>query len=144
PTEVVLETLLGALLAVVAAEAGARGFAREYRRAHAERAAAHRLASAYQAYRDLAEKAPDLIYTHDLTGRITYANEAFARAYGVSPDDMIGRAADDLVPRDPGNPDAAALRARLAAGEVVPPQIYWVKGPNGRRWLECVTSAIRD
>jgi len=36
------------------------------------------------------------------------------------------------------------LRVRLAAGEEVPPQLYWVKGPEGRRWLECVASAIRD
>ncbi len=143
PTDIMLETLLGALISIIVAEATGRSVARDHRRAHAEHEAARRLASAFEAYRDLAEKAPDLIFTHDLDGRITYVNEAFARSYGVASEDLIGRDADELVPRDSANPDPVALRARLAAGEDVPAQLYWVKSPHGRRWLECVTSAIR-
>ncbi len=144
PTVILLETLLGAGIALVVAEALAQSFAREYAQAAAARAASRRLAAAYQAYRDLAENARDLIFTHDLDGRITYVNEAFARAAGTTVQALIGRDAGDLVPRDPANPDPALLRARLIAGEEVPPQLYWVYAPNGRRWLECVASAIRD
>ncbi len=144
PTEVLIETLLGGVTALIVAEGLARSFATSFRRLHAEREAGRRLAEAYQAYRDLAENARDLIYTHDLAGRITYVNEAFARSYGLTVQELIGRDAADLVPRDPANPDPVTLRARLAAGEDVSPQLYWVKAPGGRRWLECVSSAIRD
>ncbi len=144
PTEILLETVLGAAIALIVAEALARSFAATFRQAEAERAAGERLAAAYQAYRDLAENAPDLIFTHDRDGRITYVNEAFARSYGLAAQELVGREATDLVPQDPANPDPAPLRARLFAGEDVPPQLYWVRGPTGRRWLECVVSAIRD
>jgi PAS domain S-box-containing protein len=145
PIYVLLEAFVGAAIALTVAEASAQSFATSFRSGHAERAAADRLAAAYAAYRDLAENAPDLIFTHDLDGRITYVNEAFARACATTAAALIGRTGEELVPQDATNPDVAALRARLAAGESVPPQLYWVKGPGGeRRWLECATSAIRD
>jgi hypothetical protein len=144
PTEILLETVLGSAIALIVAEALKRSFATTFQRAEAERIAAERLAAAYGAYRDLAENARDLIYTHDLEGRITYVNEAFARSYGLAVQDLIGRDAADLVPRDSANPDPGPLRARLFAGEDVPPQLYWVQSPTGPRWLECVSSAIRD
>jgi len=144
PTAILLESGIGAAIALVVAEVSARSFERSFRQEYLQREAARRLAAAYDAYRDLAENARDLIFTHDLDGRITYVNEAFAVSYGVAATELIGRDVDDLVPRDPANPDPAALRARLAAGEEVPPQLYWVKSPTGRRWLESVTSAIRD
>ena len=145
PTFVLLEALVGAAISLTVAEASARSFATSFRSAHAEREAARRLAAAYAAYRDLAENAPDLIFSHDLDGRMTYVNEAFARSFGTTAAELVGRAAEDLVPHDPANPDLAPLRARLAAGEDLPPQLYWVRGADGeRRWLECATSAIRD
>jgi PAS domain S-box-containing protein len=144
PIEIMLETVIGAGIALTIAEASAHSFARGFREAEAQREAGRRLAAAYAAYRDLAENARDLIFTHDLDGRITYVNEAFARSYGLAAADVIGRDAADLVPRDPANPDPAVLRARMAAGEDVPPQLYWVKSATGRRWLETVSSPIRD
>jgi len=143
PTEILLEALLGSAIALIVAEALARSFAASFRRAHAERVAGARLAAAYSAYRDLAENARDLIYTHDREGRLTYVNEAFARSYGLAVQDLIGRAAADLLPRDAG-PDPGPLRARLFAGDDVPPQLYRVQSPTGPRWLECVSSAIYD
>jgi PAS domain S-box-containing protein len=144
PTEILLEALIGAAMSLAVAEASARGFERSFREERAQREAGRRLAVAYDAYRDLAENARDLIFAHDLDGRLTYVNEAFARSYASHAADLIGREASDLIPRDPANPDPAVLRARLAAGEEIPPQLYWVKSPQGRRWLECVVSAIRD
>jgi PAS domain S-box-containing protein len=144
PTEILLEMVICGLISVMIAEASARSFARSFREAQALRDATDRLASAYTAYRDLAENAPDLIFAHDLEGRVTYVNDAFARAYNLSPAELIGRPAERLVPRDPANPDPAVFRARMMAGEDVPPQLYWVKGPMGRRWFECKSSPIRD
>ncbi len=144
PVEVVLETLIGGAIAIAIAEGSARSVARAVREARAAREAAERLAAAYAAYRDLADNAPDLIFTHDLAGRITYVNEAFARAVGTDAAALIGRDAGSLVPRDADNPDPAALRARMLAGEEVPPQLYWVRAPGGRRWFECASSPIRD
>jgi PAS domain S-box-containing protein len=143
PTELLIETVLGAAIALIVAEALARSFAVTFRRAQAERIAGAHLAAAYDAYRDLAENARDLIYTHDREGRLTYVNEAFARSYGLAVPDVIGRDAAELLPRDAG-PDPGPLRARLLAGEDVPPQLYRVQGPTGPRWLECVSSAITD
>ena len=144
PTAILLESGIGAAIALIVAEVLARSVERSFRQEHLQREAARRLAAAYDAYRDLAENARDLIFTHDLDGRITYVNETFARSYGVTATELIGRDVGDLVPRDPANPDPAILRTRLAAGEEIPPQLYWVKSPTGRRWLESVTSAIRD
>ncbi|MCC6764734.1 MAG: PAS domain-containing protein [Deltaproteobacteria bacterium] len=144
PTIILIETALGAGVALVVAEALARSTARTFEQAAAARAAGRRLAAAYEAYRDLADHARDMIFAHDVDGRITYANEAFARAYGAPAAALIGRAADTLVPQDAENPDSRALRVRMAAGEDIPPLVYWVPGPRGRRWLECVASAIHD
>ncbi len=144
PTVIFLEAALGAVIAIVVAEALARGAIRTFAQTGAARAARQRLAAAYEAYRDLAENARDMIFTQDLEGRFTYVNEAFARACGVLPATLVGRASDELVPHDPENPDAHVLRARMTAGEEVPPQVYRVQGRRGRRWLECVASAIRD
>jgi two-component system sensor histidine kinase UhpB len=144
PVELLLETLIGGAISVVIAEGSARGVARAVREARAAREAAERLAAAYDAYRDLADNAPDLIFTHDLDGRITYANEAFARACGVAAPALIGWNVASLVPSDTDNPDPDVLRARMVAGEDVSPQLYWVKAKGGRRWFEVVASPIRD
>lgn len=143
PTIILIETALGAVMTIVVAEALARGTARAFRQRRAELAANARLAAAYEAYRDLAENARDLIFTHDLDGRITYVNEAFARAFGMPAEALVGRPSESLVPRDEQNPDPAPLRARMAAGEEVPAQVYWVRGPKGKLWLECVATPIR-
>src|SRR5205085_4626750 len=42
-------------------------------------------------YRDLVEHSHDLIYTHDLTGRILSVNQTAARAFGVKPERLIGQ-----------------------------------------------------
>lgn len=144
PAAIALEAMIGAAISLTVAEASARNVTRSVRQAQAEREAGERLTAAYAAYRDLAENASDFIFTHDIEGRITYVNEAFARAVGVAAADLVGRDAGSLVPRDPDNPDPAVLRARMVAGEVVPLQRFWVKGPTGRRWLECAASPIRD
>ena len=143
-TERTLEVVIGSCVWLGIAEIAARSFRTTWHQERARHLAALTLAASRDAYRDLAENARDLIYTHDLEGRFTYVNEALARSVGVSADALLGRSAPDLVPRDPSNPDLRAVIARIAAGEAVPPQIFWVNATDGtRRWFECVVSGMR-
>ncbi len=141
-TERVLEIVIGSIVWLGAAEIAARSFRLSWYQERARRRAAARLAASYEAYRDLAEKARDLIYTHDLEGRFSYVNEAFAAYAGVPATEILGRSAFAMVPRAPENPDLADVIARLVAGEAVPPQLFWVERQGERRWLECVVSGM--
>jgi PAS domain S-box-containing protein len=142
-TERALEVAIGSCVWLGVADAAARSFRTSWYQERARRAAAQKLAESLDAYRDLAENARDLIYTHDLAGRFTYVNEAFARYVGVPAADLVGRCCLDMVPAHPSNPDLRAVIAHLEAGEAVPPQLFWVEARGGeRRWLECVVSAI--
>jgi len=144
-TERLLMLAIGSVVWIGIAEAAARSFRTGWYQERARRIAAEKLAASHAAYRDLAENARDLIYTHDLTGRFTYVNEAFERYVGLRADEILGRSGPDMVPHDPANPDLRAVIARIAAGEAVPPQLFWIEAPSGeRRWLECVISGIRD
>jgi PAS domain S-box-containing protein len=144
PTEIVLESLIGAAICLTVAEASAQSFARAFEQERVRAEHARRLAASYAAYRDLADNARDLIYTHDLDARITYVNEAFARFFGTSVTELIGRRTVDLVPREPPNPEPLPLIARALAGEELPPQVLWVNTPHGKRWLEVIVSTIVD
>jgi PAS domain S-box-containing protein len=142
-TERTLEIVIGSIVWLGVAEAAARSFRLSWYQERARRLAAARLAASHEAYRDLAENARDLIYTHDLEGCFSYVNEAMAAYVGVPAADLVGRSALAMVPSAPENPDLADVIARLVAGEAVPPQLFWVERQGERRWLECVTSGIR-
>ena len=143
-TERVLEVAIGSCVWLGVAELSARSFRSGWYQERARRAAAETLAASLAAYRDLAENARDFIYTHDLEGRFTYVNEAFARYVGVPAADLLGRYGPDMAPHDPSNPDLRAIIARVTSGEAVPPLLFWVAAPDGtRHCLECLVSGIR-
>jgi two-component system, NarL family, sensor histidine kinase UhpB len=144
PTEFLLEVLIGGGVSLIIAEASARSFRQSFDEERARAEAARRLAASHAAYRDLADNAPDLIFTHDLDGRITYVNDAFARFFGAAASTLIGRRGPEMVPQGDGNPEPTGLIARVIGGEEVPPQLFWVKGPAGRRWLECIINGMQD
>ncbi len=50
-----------------------------------------------QRYRDLIESITDLIYTQDLEGRFTSANQATAAIFGYQPQELIGRTGSDFM-----------------------------------------------
>ncbi|HEY2389200.1 MAG TPA: PAS domain-containing sensor histidine kinase [Candidatus Binatia bacterium] len=135
---------IGSLVCLALAELTARTFGVSFRRGEREASATRALAASHDAYRDLAENASDLIYTHDLTGRLTYINEAFARFAGRPADDLIGHYCQELMARHPDAPDLGAILARAAAGDVPPPVLLPVRLRDGVRWLECAVSAIED
>src|SRR6185369_1874653 len=88
---------VGATVSIAIAEVSARTFAIAFERGERERQATHALAASRDAYRDLAENASDLIYTHDLDGRLTYVNAAFERFTASSAETLVGRACQDLM-----------------------------------------------
>lgn len=142
--ELVAAIAIGSIVCLGLAEVSSRGFGTAFVRGAREQEATRQLAASRDAYRDLAENASDLIYTHDLEGRFTYVNEAFARFAGAPLDAIVGRLSRELVVDMPERPDIPAIIARVAAGELVPPQILPVDSATGFRWIECAISAIRD
>ena len=66
-----------------------------------ERVEAERLLRVSEArYRDLFEKASDLIATVDLDGRVTAVNEAFLLATGYTREELLGIRLEDLIPAE--------------------------------------------
>ncbi len=74
-------------------------------RRRAERA----LAQSEEKFRALAEDSPALICRFLPDGEITYANEAYCRAFGKTADQVVGASFLDLIPRE----EHAAIRAHL-------------------------------
>jgi len=144
PIEVATELAVGALASAVTAELYARSFAHSWRQRRRKRHALRALAASYQDYRDLAENAPALIYTHDLAGRLTYVNEAAARHAGIPVADLIGRSVFALVSPEPDNAHLRAVARRIIAGERVPPQLIKVGPAEAPRVLECIVAGIPD
>jgi two-component system sensor histidine kinase UhpB len=141
--ELVAAIGVGSTVCLAIAEVAARTFGVAFERGERERQASDALARSRDAYRDLAENASDLIYTHDLEGRLTYVNRAFARFAGAPTDALVGRSCAKLMASHPAAPDVGSLIARIVAGEPVAPVEIPVAGPDGLRWLECAISDIR-
>ena len=57
---------------------------------------------------------------------------------------MIGTSIDHFVTDHPTNPTPADMRARLRAGESLPPTILEWRTVRGRLWVEVVAYAVRD
>ncbi len=68
-------------------------------------------------YRRIVDRANDLVFAHDLEGRILYANAATRRALGYEPDELVGMSVKSVVP--PGAADDAMWerRRRRMAGD---------------------------
>ena len=58
---------------------------------------ANLILEAQDEFRALFESAPDLMYTHDLTGKLTRVNRAFERVTGFDRQDAVGSNFFDLV-----------------------------------------------
>jgi len=136
--------LIGTVMSLAIAEGSARAFANGIRHRLAEIERQRELAESRDAYRDLAENARDFIYTGDLSGRITYVNEAMAAFFGVPMSAIVGRRFHDLMAPDPETADVDAALAALAAGTSLPLLTFAVRTGAGLRWVEALASAIRD
>ena len=143
--ELVTAIVLGSLLSLGIAEGAARGIraALAHRRNEVEsRRALH---ASRDAYRDLAENAPELIFTTDGAGRLTYVNPAFARCFGVTPEELLGRPGGDCLSDNAVNHQVRELLdGPHAASEPVPAMVFEVRTLHGTRWLETSPSIVRD
>jgi PAS domain S-box-containing protein len=51
-------------------------------------------------YHSLVESIPLCVWRKDRDGRFTFANNSFSEAFGIKPEDMIGKTDDDFFPAD--------------------------------------------
>jgi diguanylate cyclase (GGDEF)-like protein/PAS domain S-box-containing protein len=83
-------------------------------------------------YRELFENASDMVYTHDLSGRLTSINRAAERLTGYTREEAMRMSVDDLVDPD----DLPLLRSMLTRklnGEVPTAYELAIRARDGRR-----------
>jgi len=67
-------------------------------------------------FRGFADAVPDLLYTTDVNGVLTYASPSAAVLMGWSPEEAVGRSFVDFLPPEQVPPAAAAFRAAIEEG----------------------------
>jgi len=70
-----------------------------------------REATRLRGYRRIIDRAPDLMITHDLGGRITYTNGSSQRALGYEPGEMLGMEITQIVVASDSAPPGSARMA---------------------------------
>jgi diguanylate cyclase (GGDEF)-like protein/PAS domain S-box-containing protein len=117
-----------ALLAVRGAE---RDRAEERRRAAEERSL------------ELAETSPDLVALFGADGRLTYLSPACREVLGYEPEELLGRAPDDLVHPD-DHPIILAMRNRGREADDVSATFRLVRRDERAVWVEAKLRIVRD
>ncbi len=143
-SQLVASTVVGLTVSLAVAETSARNFRLAFFHRRSDEESRRELEASRNAYRDLAENARDLIYTHDLNGRFTYVNEGMARFVGEPADALLGRTLRSMIVPHPANPPMTALLASVDAGAPVPAVLVLLQTARGPRWVEAIGSAIRD
>ncbi len=94
-------------------------------------------------YREIVEQAADIIYTRDMDGYFTSINDAGARFYGRSVQDLIGRHLSDAV--DPESAARDIAQTRLHTGNQPLRSTYRIRDARGiTRCLEGMITVERD
>ena len=95
-------------------------------------------------YRDQVEQASDMIFTQDLSGRLTNINMAGAIFLGRSRQELIGESCFSLFGVDPlGNGFSTSLN-QLHDSREFRHQFVAREASGGERWLDLIVSPIRD
>ncbi len=69
-------------------------------------------------YRTVLEANPDPVVVYDMEGQVVYMNPAFARVFGWSLEERIGKKMDDFVPEDSW-PETRMMIDKLVAGGTI-------------------------
>lgn len=93
-------------------------------------------------YRDLVENATDMIFTQDLSGKLTSVNEAVTRFLGLDSTQLVGQSFASTFGVIPETSDAVAARDRSAAE--FRHQFVTRSGGGEDRWLDLIISPIKD
>lgn len=94
-------------------------------------------------YREIVEQAVDIIYTRDMDGYITSLNDAGARLYGRSAQEMIGKHLSEMIGAEAAARDIAQTRLRIVNAPVR--SIYRINDARGaEKCLEGMITVERD
>jgi PAS domain S-box-containing protein len=98
-------------------------------------------------YRDLVEQASDVIFTQDLSGRLTSMNTAGARFLGREPQELLGESLFSvfgLLGLDPNSNGFANCFNHPETGQEFRHQFIAKPVSGEERWLDLTISPIRD
>ncbi len=104
-----------------------RGVVINYRDITEERAAEEALRDSEEKYRDLVETVNEIIFEQDAAGIITYVSQAVERVSGFTPDEIVGRPAQEFVHPD----DIPRLQGDVPAGQ----EFRIATRAGGYRWV---------
>ncbi|MBI3635384.1 MAG: GAF domain-containing protein, partial [Candidatus Rokubacteria bacterium] len=109
----------------------------------AEREARARLAVSETQYRELLENVIDMVYLHDLDGRVLAINEAGVRVTGYARNELLGMKMVEMVVPADRERGIAFAKALIAGQPPAEPFVGEFMGKGGRRFiLECAERLV--
>jgi hypothetical protein len=104
-------------------------------RAESQREAAlEALRESEERYRLLSESTQDMIYVIDRDDRVEYVNAAAARALGMQPQNVIGKAHTDLFPLENAKEQRLSLQKAFASSEPFSSESHLISS-HGETWI---------
>jgi len=96
--------------------------------------------------RTVTDNVPDSIFAKDAEGRYLFTNKAFAKLHGVqSPDDLLGRTAFDLLPKEKASAlHAEDLQVMKSRGEILESERTAVEADGKVKWLRTTKVPLID
>ena len=95
-------------------------------------------------YRDLVEQASDMIFTQDLSGRLTSMNLAGQKFLGRRPEEIIGNSFFEVFGIIPESNGFAGNLGRPQEAREFRHQFVARSAPGEDRWLDLIVSPIKD
>ncbi|MGV3755940.1 MAG: PAS domain S-box protein [Verrucomicrobiota bacterium] len=93
-------------------------------------------------YRDLFDKASDLVYTHDLEGRFITVNRAFAETFGYTQQELIGRTGFELLAEESRLLSREMFERKLKDGQPTRYEADYMTKDGRKLHLELVTRLL--
>lgn len=94
---------------------------------------------------ELLDTISDRVFLIDGLGRITFVNEAFLNAYGLSSDEVLGKSAEEVLPAEIASACQNVDPSVFERGESVRLETDWKDSESGvHHWLEIHKFPMRD